>query len=197
LSGGLDPAESNDRNGASFHLEARVGGIVAAMPRGYDDRRDRNQERRTIAIMLPKSSARVAEVIKLANAIAREYEQEYVGTEHVLLAIQREGHGIGAAVLSRNNIHAENLRREVERLVKKRLEETWVFGRLPGTPHFRNVMALAIQQCQQLESKEVCTEHLLLALLQEKGSVAYKALQNLGLIYEQARTDVLDLSSSS
>jgi ATP-dependent Clp protease ATP-binding subunit ClpA len=58
-------------------------------------------------------------------------------------------------------------------------------------------MALAIQQCQQLESKEVCTEHLLLALLQEKGSVAYKALQNLGLIYEQARTDVLDLSSSS
>ncbi len=145
--------------------------------------------------MLPKSSTRVSEVIKLANAIAREYEQEYVGTEHVLLAIQREGGGIGAAVLAKRGINAEKLRPEIDRLVKKRLEETWVFGRLPGTPHFRNVMALAIQQCQQLEAKEVCTEHLLLALLQEKGSVAYKALKNLGLTYEQARADVLERAS--
>lgn len=140
--------------------------------------------------MLPKSSQRVGEVIKLANAIAREYEQEYVGTEHVLLAIQREGHGRGAAILHQRGVSAEKLRAEVDQLVKKQLEETWVFGRLPGTPHFKNVVATAIAECQQLQSREVCTEHLLLALAKEKGSVAQKALTALGLTYDEVRKAV-------
>jgi ATP-dependent Clp protease ATP-binding subunit ClpC len=147
--------------------------------------------------MLPKSSQRVAEVIKLANQIAREYEQEYVGTEHVLLAIQKEGTGAGAVILSKHGITAERLRGEVDKLIKKRLEETWVFGRLPGTPHFKNVMAVAIQQCQQLEDKEVGTEHMLLALLQERGSVAYKALKSMGLSYTAARNDLLELRGAA
>ena len=141
--------------------------------------------------MLPKSSHRVAEVIKIANRIAREYDREYVGTEHVLLAIQREGTGVGAAVLARNNLTGPRLRAEIDKLIKKQMEETWVFGRLPGTPHFKNVVASAIEQCQQLESTEVCTEHLLLALLLEKGCVAGKALTALGLTYQKAKDDVL------
>lgn len=145
--------------------------------------------------MLPKSSQRVAEVMKLANVIAHDYEQEYVGTEHVLLAILQEGEGGGARVLAGRNISEAKLRAEIDTLVKKRLEETWVFGRLPGTPHFRNVMANAIQQCQQLQSKVVCTEHVLLALLQERGSVAYKALKNLGLTFDQAKNDVVALAA--
>lgn len=141
--------------------------------------------------MLPKSSARVSEVIRLGNEIAREYDQEYVGTEHLLLAVQREGGGVGAAVLTQKGITESKLRSEVDRLAKKQLEETWVFGRLPGTPHFKNVMRTAIDQCQQLEASEVCTEHLLLALLKERGSVAQKALHALGLTYEDARSEVL------
>lgn len=143
--------------------------------------------------MLPKSSQLVGEVIQRANAVAREYDQEYVGTEHVLIAVSTSTDGLGAKVLAKRGITPTNLRQEVDKLVKKRLEETWVFGRLPGTPHFKNVMATAIEQCQQLEAKEVCTEHLLLALLKERGSVAYKALKNLGLTYELARADVLEL----
>jgi len=146
--------------------------------------------------MLPKSSQRVAEVIKIANLIAREYDQEYVGTEHVLLAIQREGTGVGATVLSRHDIDEHNLRDEIDSLIKKQMEETWVFGRLPGTPHFKNVIATAIRECQELQSKRVCTEHLLLALAKEKGSVAYKALKALGLTHEQARKDIIELVAS-
>jgi len=145
--------------------------------------------------MLPKSSARFGEVMRLANVIAREFEQEYVGTEHVLLAIQQEGTGIGAEVLRRNDLTAGKLRTEINKLVKKRMEETWVFGRLPGTPHWKNVAATAIEQCQQLETKQVCTEHLLLAVLKERGSVAQKALNNLGLTFEKARSDVLAIMS--
>lgn len=147
--------------------------------------------------MLPKSCARLAEVIKLANEIAREYDQEYVGTEHVLLAIQREGSGVGAAVLVKRGITVDKLRGEVDRLIKKSMEETWVFGRLPGTPHFKNVMATAIQQCQELEAQEVCMEHLLLALLKERGSVAGQALQELGLTFDDARADVIELTAGS
>jgi len=147
--------------------------------------------------MLPKSSQRVADVFKIANQVAREYDQEYVGTEHVLLAIQREGTGVGATVLTRHGVTAEQLRYEVDQLVKKQMEETWVFGRLPGTPHFKNVMAIAIDQCQQLEAKEVCTEHLLLALLKERGSVAFKALKNLGVLYDDVRREIPELTSQS
>lgn len=145
--------------------------------------------------MLPKSSQRVAEVIKIANRIAHEYDLEYVGTEHVLMAIQQEGTGIGAAVLAKHGITADRLRDEVDKLIKKQMEETWVFGRLPGTPHFKNVVAVAIEQCQQLEAPEVCTEHLLLGLLKERGSVAYKAAANLGLSYDVARADILELTA--
>ena len=141
--------------------------------------------------MLPKSSSRVAKLIRISNEIAREYDQEYVGTEHLLLAIQREGTGIGATVLTARGIAPQRLREEVDTLVKKRLEETWVFGRLPGTPHFKNVMAHAIEQCQQLRAKTVCSEHILLALLKERGSVACTALANLGVTYNDVRRDVL------
>ncbi len=140
--------------------------------------------------MLPKASQRVAEVMKIANIIAREYDQEYVGTEHVLLAIQREGTGIGASILSKHQLTADKLRDEVDQLMKKQMEETWVFGRLPGTPHFKNVIAAAIKECQDLKSPRVCTEHLLLALASEKGCVAYNTLKSLKLTHEQIRKDV-------
>lgn len=149
-----------------------------------------------LLLVLPKSSQRVAKVIRVANEVAREYDQEYVGTEHLLLAIQREGTGVGASILTANGITERALRGEVDKLVKKSMEETWVFGRLPGTPHFKNVMATAIEQCQQLESAVVCTEHLLLGLLKERGSVAAKALINLGLTFDKLRKDVLEAPTS-
>ncbi|MFQ5589784.1 MAG: Clp protease N-terminal domain-containing protein [Phycisphaerae bacterium] len=146
--------------------------------------------------MLPKSSQRAARVIQLANDVAREYDQEYVGTEHVLLAILREGSGIGAKVLAKHDVTVDKLQREVEKLAKKQLEETWVFGRLPGTPHFKNVVATAIEQCQELGAKAVCTEHLLLALVKERGSIAGKALRALGLSFADIRSDVIELTSA-
>ncbi len=140
-------------------------------------------------------SERAGNVVKLAHDVAREYDQEYVGTEHVLLAIVREGTGIGAKVLAARQISESKLRETIDTLVKKSMEETWVFGRLPGTPHFRNVVAAAIDQARQLESKEVCTEHLLLALLHEEGSVAHKALKDLGIKRADIKTDILDHAS--
>jgi len=146
--------------------------------------------------MLPKAGPHVAQVIKLANVIAREYEREYVGTEHLLLAIRREGKGMGAQVLAGRHLSETLLKEEIDKLIKSQMEETWVFGRLPGTPHFKNVMAKAVEECQNLRAKEIRTEHLLLALLKERGCVAFKALDALGVTYEAAR-DAVGAAASS
>ncbi len=144
--------------------------------------------------MLPKAGPRIAEVIKIANEIAREYEREYVGTEHLLLAIRREGDGLGAKILAQKHITETLLREEIDKLIVSQLEETWVFGRLPGTPHFKNVMAGAIDECQGLGGSEVRTEHLLLSLAREHGCVAFQALEALGVTYEKAREDLSTLA---
>jgi ATP-dependent Clp protease ATP-binding subunit ClpC len=140
--------------------------------------------------MLPKSCKHLTRVIQLANEVAREYDQEYVGTEHLLLAVAREGENGGAQVLLDQGITEHKLRAEVEKLIEKQMEETWVFGRLPGTPHFKNVMATAIKECQALEMPEVRSEHLVLALLREPGSVANQTLVDLGLDYGDVRQKI-------
>ena len=145
--------------------------------------------------MYEKLSKRVERVIKEAHKIAREYDQEFVGTEHVLLAISREGTGLGAKVLNKHGATLDKIKEQVDQLIQHSMEETWVFGRLPGSPHFKNVVARAIEAARQLESKEVCTEHLLLALLKEKGCVANQALKNLDIDLDVVRTEVAEVES--
>jgi len=146
--------------------------------------------------MYEQLSKRVDQVIKLAHQVARGYEQEYVGTEHLLLAISEEGTGIGARVLQAHGATYDKLKKQVDKLIQASLEDTWVFGRLPGSPHFRNVIALAIEEARKLNNKEVCAEHLLLALLLEKGCVAQKALKELGLTVKQVRAEIKDIQST-
>lgn len=142
-------------------------------------------------------SKRVERVIKSAHRIAHDYGQEYVGTEHILLAIASEPEATGSRWLMSNGATEAKIKAEVDRLIQSSLEDTWVFGRLPGTPHFRNVMASAIEEARELGSKEVRTEHLLLGLLREKGSVAYEALKRLGLSARTVRTEMGKAAASA
>jgi ATP-dependent Clp protease ATP-binding subunit ClpC len=149
--------------------------------------------------MYERLNKRLERVIKIAHEIAREYEQEYVGTEHLLLAIAQESDGVASKVLAEAGATAEKAKAAVDKLIKNSLEDTWVFGRLPGTPHFRNVMAKAIEEAQKLGSPEISTEHLLIGLLLEKGSVGYEALKSLGLtpkaVRELVRKQIGDFAS--
>lgn len=142
--------------------------------------------------MYEKLAEETDRVIKTANVVAREYEQEYVGTEHLLLAMLREEAGRGASLLKQAGVSEGKAKAAVDRLMKQSMEDTWVLGRLPGTPHFRNVVAAAIEEAREFESKEVRTEHLLLALLAEKGSVAAAALAELGVKAGQIRAALRD-----
>ncbi len=133
------------------------------------------------------------EVLKLAEKIAQRENLEYVGTEHVLLAILEYGLGVGAQVLANSSITLYAVRDQVEHLVKKSSEETWVLGRLPGTPHFKQVVAYAIIEAERFRDKKIGTEYLLLGLLRERNCIAEKALRKLGLTLEIARKEVARL----
>ncbi len=109
--------------------------------------------------------------------------------------IDQEGTGLGAEILRKHGASQDKLKAEIAKLIQASLEDTWVFGRLPGTPHFRNVVALAIEEAQNLKSKEVGTEHLLLGLLGEKGCVAHKALKALGLNAKLVRETLVKMQA--
>lgn len=130
-------------------------------------------------------------VNKLAQKIAQDHEQEYVGTEHILLAIVRQNNSVASRVLAHFGVDDTKVTKAVDEVIQKSKEDTWVFGRLPGSPHFRNVMAHAIEESAQLESKSVGSEHLLLALLRERGCVAERVLTGLGVTLRTCREEVV------
>ena len=119
--------------------------------------------------------------LKLAKDIAREYGLGYVGTEHLLLAIVREGASLGAEILRKHGANEYTTQAMVDELVKDRIAETWIVGRLPGTPHFKDVITQAATEARGTGNWKVSSEHLLLALLAEKKSLGCKALEGLGL----------------
>lgn len=140
--------------------------------------------------MFEKLTPRMEKIIKLSQQIARDYEQDYVGTEHLLLAILLEGSSLASTILKSKGVDLPRAKSVVDRLIRSSLEDTWVFGRLPGTPHFRNVMSVAIEEARQMESKVVNAEHMLIALAREEGSVASAALAEMGLKAPLIRTEV-------
>jgi ATP-dependent Clp protease ATP-binding subunit ClpC len=146
---------------------------------------------------LPHLDGDAQMIVKLANEIAQELGLEYVGTEHILLGILRHNQGIGAQVLRNLGVDEKRATAEVKRMMRAAKEDTWVFGRLPSSPHHRNVMALAIDEAVQLESREIRSEHLLLALLREKGSAAQRVLSKLSVTLTAVRSEVLRTLSNA
>ena len=130
-------------------------------------------------------------VVNLANAIAHEFELEYVGTEHVLLAILRHRDNLAARALGRLGVDEAKVQSVIHGLYQRSKEDTWVFGRLPGSPHYRNVIERAMEIAEQLESKTIGTAHLLLALYSDKENAAQQTLTGLGLTLKKCRDQVL------
>ena len=131
--------------------------------------------------MFEHLSTRANKAMNLSQQIAREMNQDYVGSEHVLLGILEEGTGAGALLLKEAGLTRTRIRQELEEIAAQQMEETWVTGRLPGTPHFMNVIAKAIEQARKLGHNYVGTEHLLLGLLTERSCVAQKILSKSGM----------------
>jgi len=147
--------------------------------------------------MFEHLTAKARNAIKLADRMAKQFGQDYVGTEHILLGIMMEGTGQGARQLQAHGVDMDKLKQHIEQIVHKMDHDDLVLGRLPSTPHLQNVVTNAIEQAQKLKHPVICTEHLLLALLKEKGSVAYVALQDLGVDLQALRSDLAKTADQS
>ncbi len=132
----------------------------------------------------------------LANQEAQRFNHEYVGTEHILLGLVKEGSGVGANVLKNLDVDLRKVRLEVEKLVKSGPDMV-TMGKLPQTPRAKKVIEYAIEEARNLNHNYVGTEHLLLGLLREQDGVAAQVLMNLGLKLEEVREEVLNLLGAS
>jgi ATP-dependent Clp protease ATP-binding subunit ClpC len=142
--------------------------------------------------MFERLTDRARKVMALANQEAQRFNHEYIGTEHILLGLVKEGSGVGANVLKNLDIDLRKVRLEVEKLVKSGPEMV-TMGKLPQTPRAKKVIEYAIEEARNLNHNYVGTEHLLLGLLRENDGVAAQVLMNLGLKLEEVREEVLNL----
>jgi len=142
--------------------------------------------------MFERFTDRARKVMALANQEAQRLNHEYIGTEHILLGLVKEGSGVGANVLKNLDVDLRKVRLEVEKLVKAGPEMV-TMGKLPQTPRAKKVIEYAIEEARNLNHNYVGTEHLLLGLLREHDGVAAQVLMNLSLKLEEVREEVLNL----
>lgn len=142
--------------------------------------------------MYERFTDRARKVMQLANQEAQRFNHEYIGTEHILLGLVKEGSGVAANVLKNLDIDLRKIRLEVEKIVQAGPDMV-TMGRLPQTPRAKKVIEYSIEEARNLGHNYVGTEHLLLGLLREQEGVAAQVLMNLGLKLEDVREEVLNL----
>jgi ATP-dependent Clp protease ATP-binding subunit ClpC len=128
----------------------------------------------------------------LAREEAGRLQHDYIGTEHLLLGLIREGEGIAANVLTNLGLDLEVIRQTVESMVAAP-GSTLTLGEIPFTPKAKRVLELAIEEARQLGHNYVGTEHLLLGLIREGEGVAARVLQELGVDRRKVRDETLRL----
>jgi len=142
--------------------------------------------------MFERFTDRARKVMALANQEAQRFNHEYIGTEHILLGLVKEGSGVGATVLKNLDVDIKKLRFGVEKLVKSGPDMV-TMGKLPQTPRAKKVIEYAIEEARSLNHNYVGTEHILLGLLRESEGIAAQVLLDLGLKLEDVRQEVLNL----
>jgi ATP-dependent Clp protease ATP-binding subunit ClpC len=142
--------------------------------------------------MYERFTDRARKVMQLANQEAQRFNHEYIGTEHILLGLVKEGSGVAANVLKNLDVDLRKIRLEVEKLVQSGPDMV-TMGKLPQTPRAKKVIEYAMEEARNLNHNYVGTEHLLLGLLREQEGVAAQVLMNLGLKLEEVREEVLNL----
>ncbi|MFA4854610.1 MAG: ATP-dependent Clp protease ATP-binding subunit [Candidatus Omnitrophota bacterium] len=146
--------------------------------------------------MFNRFTERARKVIILAKEEARRFNHDYIGTEHILLGLIREGEGVAAAVLQKMGVSLENIRLEVEKLVQPG-PTTQIIGDIPFTPRAKKSLELAAEEARSLGHNYIGTEHLLLGLIREGEGIASQVLMNLGMDLNSVRNEVMELLGSA
>ena len=144
--------------------------------------------------MFERFTDRARKVMAIANQEVQRFNHEYIGTEHILLGLIKEGSGTGAAVLKNLGVDIEKMQLEMEQLFKlKGRPDKVTMDKQSPTPLAKKVIEYAIEEARSLNHKYIGTEHILLGLLRESEGTAAQVLVNLGLSIERVRMEILKL----
>jgi len=135
---------------------------------------------------------RARKVLLLAKEEARRFNHDYIGTEHILLALVSEREGVAATVIQNLGVDLENIRQEIEKFMHPG-PPTQVLGELPFTPRAKKSLELAAEEARSLGHNYIGTEHILLGLIKESEGLASQVLVLLGLELEKVRTQIMEL----
>ncbi len=136
---------------------------------------------------------RVRKVLAMAREEAARLHHEYVGTEHILLGLIREGEGVAAAVLQNLSVDLDEIQQKIEETVKKGKAAAATGPDLPYTSRAKKVLELAMGEARDLSHGYVGTEHLLLGLLREEKGIAAQVLTDAGVNLDAAKAETLRL----
>src|SRR4026208_1398474 len=139
---------------------------------------------------------RVRKVLAMAREEAARLHHKYVGTEHILLGLIREGEGVAATVLQNLSVELDDVQQKIEETVKKGKAAQATGPDLPYTSRAKKVLELAMSEARELNHSYVGTEHLLLGLIREEKGIAAQVLVDAGLSLDGARRETVRLLGS-
>jgi ATP-dependent Clp protease ATP-binding subunit ClpC len=145
------------------------------------------------ADMHPHCTDRALKVMQLANEEAKRFNHESISSEHILLGLVKEGSGVAVNILKNLGIDLRTVSLEVEKVVQTGTDMVTI-AQIPRTQRAKKVIEYSIEEARNLSHNRLDTGHLLLGLLREREGIAAQMLKNLGLLLEDVRTEVLNLS---
>ena len=140
--------------------------------------------------MFQRFTDRARRVVVLAQQEARMLNHDYIGTEHILLALIHEGEGVAARALTTMGISLGAMRQAVEGIIGRGTQPPPESGHIPFTPRAKKVLELSLREALQLGNDYIGTEHILLALIREGDGVAAQVLLSEGVDITRARAQV-------
>ena len=141
--------------------------------------------------MFERFTDRARRAVELAQEEARRLNHNYIGTEHILLGLIREGEGVAARALESLGISLEAVRQQVEKIIGRGQQAP--SGHIPFTPRAKKVLELSLREAKALGHNYIGTEHILLGLIREGSGVAAQVLVKLGADLNRARQQVVEL----
>lgn len=140
---------------------------------------------------------RVKKVMQLAREESVRLGNDYVGTEHLLLGLVREGEGVAITVLKNLNVDMEDLSRDIEKSISATGSMMTIGQMIPFTPRAKKVLEVAAQEAANMGHRYIGTEHLLLALMKDNESAAANALATVHVEYSKVKDEIERVLSGS
>ena len=138
-----------------------------------------------------KFTERARKVLSLAQEEAQRFQHNYIGTEHLLLGLVREGEGVAGKVLTGLGVDLEQVRKAVEEIIGR--GDRIVLGEIGLTPRAKKVIEFAVDEARRLNHHYIGTEHLLLGLLREGEGIGAGVLESFGLSLQEVRIRTLEV----